>query len=329
MRLLDWVLSKERRTVVPLITYPTLKLLNVTVPQALSNPELHSEAARLSVDELGSDVALPLMDLTVEAESLGARVKMAPTEAPTIVEHLAIPESEDWQMPEVPDPEVVGRFPLFLKTAEFMKAKVRNAPVGFYLLGPFTLAGQLLGVARLLKSVRKNPELVSDLLELSTRLLTKYARSLADRGVDILVIAEPTAGLISPRDFSKFSQEFLAQMIDAVPSEWVLHICGQSGHLIEAMAETGVVGISVDHNVDLLEASKRVSDEVLLFGNYSPVKVALEPVSMVREEVRRLMEKMSHVPNFMLCTGCDVPYKAPLENIKALVEVGKSFPQPA
>ncbi|MDK2463208.1 MAG: methylcobamide--CoM methyltransferase, partial [Candidatus Korarchaeota archaeon] len=72
MNLLDLVLSREKRMAAPLVTYPALKLLGADVDQALGDPEIHSEAAKLTLTEFGLDMMLPLMDLTVEAEAMGA-----------------------------------------------------------------------------------------------------------------------------------------------------------------------------------------------------------------------------------------------------------------
>ncbi len=328
MNLLDLVLSREKRMAAPLVTYPALKLLGANVNQALRDPEIHSEAAKLTLTEFGLDMMLPLMDLTVEAEAMGAGVRMTPTEAPTVVEHLSMEEA--LAIANLPDPERDARFPNFLRAAELMRSKCpKEIPLGFYLLGPFTLAGQLVGVTTLLKAVRRDPESVSQLVEMCTEVLARYADGLAQRGVDSLVMAEPTAGLISREDYIRFSGNPTAELTSRVPSQWILHICGRSGHLVDLMAQTGVVGVSLDQNVDLLEAAEKVPDEILLVGNYSPVKVAMESADVIRQEVRDLLERLSSIPNLIFSTGCDVPMRAPLENVKILAEVAHEFSQPS
>lgn len=325
MKLIDIILSRDRRLVAPFATYPALKIVGATVSEALSDPRVHSKAALTTVSEFGCDVAFPLMDLTVEAEAFGVKVKFSTEEPPTVSEYIPTDEVGGLVCPR---PESDGRLPLFVETARIMTQGSEGALTGFYLVGPFTLAGQLVGVSTLLRAVRRDPEMVSSLVELAAELMARYAGALADEGVDILAIAEPTAGLVSVKDFSRFSKQFIAEVVERVKACWVLHICGRSGHLLESMTEIGVDGISLDHNVDLLEASARIPNDVVLLGNYSPVKVAMEDESEVRGGVRQLMERMRDVPNFALSTGCDVPYKAPLENVKAFVEVGKAYPQP-
>jgi uroporphyrinogen decarboxylase len=99
-------------------------------------------------------------------------------------------------------------------------------------------------------------------------------------------------------------------------------------HLIEAMVEAGVDGLSLDSaeaGVDLPQAAEKAPEDVVLIGNLSPTGTLLNGTpDAVREEVRALLEAMAPYPNFVLSTGCDLPPETPLENIEAFMEAGRA-----
>ncbi|RLG46405.1 MAG: hypothetical protein DRN90_06570, partial [Thermoproteota archaeon] len=76
MDIVDRVLSGEKLLVAPLVAYPSLKLINGKANECLREPELHMKLMKASFEEFGLDIVFPLMDLTVEAESVGVKVTM-------------------------------------------------------------------------------------------------------------------------------------------------------------------------------------------------------------------------------------------------------------
>jgi len=62
----------------------------------------------------------------------------------------------------------------------------------------------------------------------------------------------------------------------------------------------------------------------VLIGNVDPVGVMLNgSADEVANAVRKLLDEMSDVENFMLSTGCDLPYETPHENIDAFMSEGR------
>mgnify|MGYP003887893243 CR=1 FL=1 len=55
----------------------------------------------------------------------------------------------------------------------------------------------------------------------------------------------------------------------------VVHVCGKTHLLLEALAETGAEVLSLDI-VDLAEAKARIGDRVCLMGNVRPTQTLLE-----------------------------------------------------
>ncbi|RLG47696.1 MAG: hypothetical protein DRN92_02650 [Thermoproteota archaeon] len=324
MDIVDRVLSGEKLLVAPLVAYPSLKLINGKANECLREPELHMKLMKASFEEFGLDIVFPLMDLTVEAESVGVKVTMKENSAPAVVEHLKLESNADLEGLEVPNPKTSGRLPLMIRTAELMQKLRRNTFVGFYVSGPFTLAGQLVGFGRLMRMVRKKPDLLDEIMSFSTDVILSYARELAPI-TDLLVLAEPMSSSISNEDFRRFSKSHISRIIEKVGPTWALHICGRANHLLLDMVETGAHILSFDDNIDLRVAAEKVPEDVILFGNYSPMKLATRPQGVVETEVGDMLKRMSDFRNLIVSTGCDVPYFAPLENIHAFMKAARSF----
>ena len=114
-------------------------------------------------------------------------------------------------------------------------------------------------------------------------------------------------------------------MIEQIERPTILHVCGQTSHIIETMCGTGAQGISVDL-VDLSSIVSRVPSEVVIVGNLSPVGTLLNGTAEeVRKETRDMLDKMREVPNYILATGCEIPLETPYENILAMVETVKNY----
>ena len=69
-------------------------------------------------------------------------------------------------------------------------------------IGPFSLAARLVGVTEAMELTLADPALMHVVIEKAARFLADYARAFRAAGADGLIMAEPAAGLLSPRGMS-------------------------------------------------------------------------------------------------------------------------------
>jgi MtaA/CmuA family methyltransferase len=214
---------------------------------------------------------------------------------------------------------------VFLETLRQLKRKVK-LPIGAYISGPFTLAGLMIGANNLAIATIDTPEVVHATVNFSEHVITEYAKALQDAGADMICILDPTAVILSPTAFWEFAGKSVQNLVRHLDTRTILHICGNTEHLIKQMVRTGVHGLSLDSLVNLPKVAPMVPDDVVLIGNVSPVETLLQGD---RERVRRntlaLMEQMRPHENFIVSTGCDLPQETPLENIEEFVKTAKAF----
>jgi uroporphyrinogen decarboxylase len=155
---------------------------------------------------------------------------------------------------------------------------------------------------------------------------------LINAGADIICILEPTASILGPKEFRRFSGCYVKHIIESYKYanvETVYHTCGNTMHLIIEMASTGVAALSLDSpesGVDMAKAAQLVPENVMIMGNINPTYVLNDgSVEVVKRTTIELMEQMRPYPNFILSTGCDLPPETPIENIKAFMQAGRDF----
>ncbi len=213
-----------------------------------------------------------------------------------------------------------GRVAVYIETMRLM-SRYLDSIKGAYITGPFTLAGLLLGASEAAMATVTDPELMTAVLRFASGVIARYARALERAGADLICILEPTASFLSPKLFRQFALPYNREIIETLRAVPILHICGNTTHLLDGMVETGAHGLSLGPLVDFPAAAQRVPEDVVLIGNLDPVSVLrdMTPNGVYRTTVD-LVDSMAAHPNFIVASGCDLPMDTPLENIHAMVD---------
>jgi uroporphyrinogen decarboxylase len=324
MRLLNLVQQSQRRLVVPLMGYPGTQLTNTTLKQNEFNWGIQFWSISELAELLQPDAIFYMMDLSVEAGALGFPIRYPLEESPSVEQHL-VKEVADLDQFMCTDILKDARATVFLKTMELM-AQNLDLLKGAYCIGPFTLAGLLTGASEIAIATIDRPEFLHEVLNFCTQVITKYAVALVDSGADMIAILEPTAVFLSPQQFEEFSGNYIKKIIRAIHAIPVLHVCGDTSHLVEKMCETGAEGLSLDSMVDFNKIVPQIIDDVVLIGNLDPVRILrdLSP-DQVKQETQKFLEQTKGINNLILSSGCDLPQDTPIENIKAFIDVAKEF----
>jgi uroporphyrinogen decarboxylase len=322
LRLREALQRRVAPLVSPLVGYPGARLTGTTVRENVFDAAIHTNTIRQLWEEYQYDIVFPMMDLAVEAGALGLRVRYPENESPTVEEHPVAMEADLERFRDV-DVLSDARLQSFLETIRRLKSTV-DAVHGAYVVGPFTLAGLMMGASEIARATIRCPEQVRRLVDFTTNVVRTYAEACQSAGAELIVFLEPTAVMLSPKSFMEFSGDAIFQLAYGSKVWTVLHICGDTERLIPAMCRTGVDALSLDSAVDLPAIALTVPSEVVLIGNVDPVTVmgSSDP-RRVSNAVRELCKGMSRHPRFILSTGCDLPLETPLANVTAFMEEGR------
>lgn len=321
----------NERIIAPLVGFPGLTLTGSTVKVATQNSLEHFKVMKAIVDRYSPDVVFQLMDLTLEANALGQFTLFPveePSSIPTPVRQFEIEDLKELQKIDI---AADSRLQGYLATMRLMAEELPKDGIrGSYITGPFTLAALIMGAERAAMATIREKDILHALCEFSVKIAEKYMKLQVDAGAQVLCILEPTGGMLGPRQFQEFSGDYIKNLIERLKdtaANIVLHICGNTMHIIDLMLATGADGISLDSRetgVDLAVVAEKTPEEVAVIGNINPTEIMLSSgPERVKSAVAELMDTMKTYPHFILSTGCDLPQAVPLENLSAFMEAGR------
>jgi uroporphyrinogen decarboxylase len=75
----------------------------------------------------------------------------------------------------------------------------------------------------------------------------------------------------------------------------------------------------------LFYASEILNEETIIIGNINPILFKDGNKETIKDLTENLLAKMKYRKNFVLSTGCDMPYDSKEENIREFFKVFKKF----
>jgi uroporphyrinogen decarboxylase len=271
---------------------------------------------------------LTAIDTTAEAEAYGSEIKFSTHEAPTIVGRLVTNAAEAAALPDPVAGDARTRVPI--ETAWRLTAEVgESVPVLGAMLGPFALASRLFGIEETIEATASEPETIETLLDNVTGFLCRYALEFRETGAWGVIVAEGTAGRLSPEGVARFSAPFVKRIIKAVETPdftVVVHSCHASAGHLDGLLSSGAGFYHLGPSIDMAAALGRVGPDVVLCGNLHPVAVFQKGTAQAAgEATKALLEATRPFKNFIISSGCDVPPGAPLANLNAFYRAVAEF----
>ena len=315
----ELVLNSPRRLALPIAVYPALTLTGVKVRDIVTNPHAQFEAAAALQARYRAPFVMAAMDLSVEAEAFGCDLHMTDNEVPTAANPV-IASLEQAQALAVP-PVGTKRTPVYLETVRRLRELPAQPLVLGSCIGPFSLAGRLVGLSEACGLTLENPDLMHTVLTKCTEYLTAYAKAFREAGAHALLMAEPAAGLLSPRGLVRFSAAYIKAIVQAVEDgqfQVVLHNCAAKRVHLPAILESGPQAFHFGAPMDLVQALTEIPATTVLCGNLDPTAVFLQATAeQVAERTGDLLAATNAHRNFVISSGCDVPAESPLSNLDA------------
>ncbi len=311
----------------PIGVYAGLEITGASVKDAVTSADHQTEAVLALHDRFNTQVMLTAMDLSAEAETFGCEIRMLDDEIPTVIGRLVTTGEEIDRLnnPTVGD----KRTSIHLQTAHNLVSRANGIPVLGGVIGPFSLAGRLFGVSEILELSLTDPDLTGRLLQKATCFLIKYVQAFRDQGVDGVIMAEPAAGLLSPRGLAKYSSAFVKEIVAETQTDdftILLHNCGAKIAHLPNILDAGAEIFHFGAPMDMSQAITLVGSEVILAGNLDPTAVFHSgTIAEVETQTSALVSLTSPYKNFIISSGCDIPPHTPVENLDAFYRVVREY----
>jgi [methyl-Co(III) methanol-specific corrinoid protein]:coenzyme M methyltransferase len=297
-------------------------------------PEIHTDARKMasmaasSFELFGYECAVVPFDLAVEAEALGSKANYYPHATdilyPTISEHPA-EKVEDLHLEIPADLSKAGRIPVVCEALRLLKKEVgEQIVIGSHVLGPYTLAGQLLDLSHLAKAAFKKADLVSALLDKLAGVLIDIIQIYRAAGADYVAVREMGAGpdILSPRIFQSLIMPPLKKIFLRTASPRVLHICGDTNDIIEQMAACGADALSVEKKNRVAETRRKLGPDALIFGDIDGYGILTQGTPA---QVEQAVKEAIDAGVSAIWPGCDIWPTAPKENMQAMMTAARKY----
>ncbi len=312
-------LLKNKAKTIPILSFPSTQLLGISVNELISSSEMQVKGMQTIAEKCNVGASLNMMDLSVEAEAFGAKVRFYDDDIPAVEKGIIddITQAKKIMVPEIG----AGRTSICIDGIKTAKEKISDIPVFCGVIGPYSLAGRLFDMTELMMECFDSPDEVKILLSKATEFIIKYIKEFKAAGADGVIMAEPAAGLLSPSLAEEFSMPFVQEIFDEVNSENFIicyHNCGNAaGDMLYMISELNADIIHLGNAIDLKKALEKLPEDKIVMGNVNPVLFRTGTPDDIRMDVRKVFDECSMHKNFMISTGCDVPAASKWENIEA------------
>ena len=331
MNMRNWVanaIASPVKQPLPILSFPSAQLLNVSVRELVCSSDLQAQGMKAVADRVNTAAAVSMMDLSVEAEAFGSNIVFSDDEVPTVLGAIISDEDEanDLVVPQVGD----ARTGLYVDTVAKAVKLITDRPVFAGVIGPFSLAGRLMGVTDAMIYCYDEPDMVHTILQKVTQFTIAYCNAYKAVGANGVMMAEPLGGLLSPAMAEEFSHDYVKQIIDAVQTDEfavVYHNCGDAVlRMIDTILPIGAYVYHFGNAIDMAEMMPHIPADCLAMGNVDPAgQLKNGTVESVTEATTAVMNACCKYPNFVISTGCDVPPMAKWDNIHAFFKAAEDF----
>lgn len=281
----------------------------------------------LEVHKLYIPDGMPIVfDLQIEAEILGCELMWAEDNPPSVKTHPFEDEMVDpstLKLPEAQD----GRIPMVLDVMRRIKTAIGEDTALYGLIcGPLTLASHLRG-SEFFTDMFDEPEYVEALIDYCADVNIRMADLYLEAGMDVIGVVDPLVSQVSPSHFEEMLSKGFVKVFDHIRKKGAISsffVCGNATQQMKVMCDTNPDCISVDENVDLVEAKKVTDQYNITIGGNIPLTTTMlfgnQKDNM--KFVVDLLDRITH-DNLIISPGCDMPYNIPPENTIAVTQAVK------
>ena len=329
----EWVANTIAAPVkkpLPILSFPCVQLQNVSVKELVASSELQAAGMKAVAEQVNAAATVSMMDLSVEAEAFGSQIVFSDDEVPTVVGAI-ISEEEDADALQVPAVGA-GRTGIYVDAVAKAVEMITDRPVFAGVLGPFSLAGRLMGVTDAMFYCYDEPDMVHTVLSKVAQFTVSYCNAYKAAGANGVMMAEPLGGLLSPAMAEEFSHAYVKRIVDAVQTDdfaVIYHNCGDNVALMrEGIYSIGAMGYHFGDAVTMADMLAGAPADALIMGNVSPaLQFQGGTTESIRESTLQIMEACCAAPNFVISSGCDIPPQSAWENIHSFFAAAAEFYQ--
>ncbi|MFC1607668.1 uroporphyrinogen decarboxylase family protein [Candidatus Latescibacterota bacterium] len=305
----------------PILMHFAARFHGTTYGSFASDYRVLVESNVACLEQFGHDAVSVISDPYRETAAFGTPVTFpedgVPARTATIVNTL-----DDVKELKNPDVHKAERTLDRIRGVEYYRELIGDTvPVLGWVEGPLAESCDLAGDSDILLKIMLEPDFVRLLMDKCLITAKDFARAQIEAGCDVIGVGDAICSQISLDLYSDFVLQLHRELFDYIHSHGALvklHICGNIGHLLPKIGETGADIVDLDWMVDLDDAHRELGNEVILCGNIDPVSVIQNKQA---DEVLAASQELVASETgrrFILSGGCEITVATPYENLQAM-----------
>ncbi|MBU0992413.1 MAG: uroporphyrinogen decarboxylase family protein [Proteobacteria bacterium] len=337
-RVLTTIRHKEpdRVPVAPLANAVARRIIGVSFPEYSTIAEKAADVFTASVDFVGADLIVTLLDLSVEAADFGQEIVYPEqsTAQPNYLNPL-IRDVDDYLKIKSIDFSKAKRMNEFVKLCEIMVNRMGfKTLVSGFIFGPLGILSMMRGANHFFKDCLNYPKNVKKACGAITETLVEFAQAQCDTGIPALAIDTLFASWNAlPKNVweeleGPFARE-IAMCIKKNGGVVGIHNCGHNLYFdaqIRSM-EPEIISFAQlpDDCKTPQEMKARYGDYITLVG-YIPTPILVNGTpQQVMDECKKQIDILAKDGGYILAPGCEYPPNISLENAFALVKAAELY----
>ncbi|MGD0229024.1 MAG: uroporphyrinogen decarboxylase family protein [Syntrophorhabdales bacterium] len=315
----------DQLPVIPQVFGHAAAISGVALDAYVQDGELIALCQMKALEKYRYDAVFTVMDVNVETEALGSVLRYRKGQYP-VIEQYAFTREGDWSVSSAPDPLRAGRMPEMLKALRILRRDLGDEYliVGC-VLGPLTLASQLLGAEATLYMAIDEPERLGSLIDFSAEVITRFGLAQIQAGAHLPIVFDPFASpaVVPYQFFREFELPRLKTVCETfrragAVANW-LHIAGPTQTILPFYPQAGVDIANFDYCVAPREA-ERCLPRACLDGNIKSLSFVEGSPEEIGAQASMLTKSFARRGGFILSSGCEIPPESRGENVAAMVE---------
>jgi uroporphyrinogen decarboxylase len=268
-------------------------------------PELAAEVTLQPLRRFELDAAILFSDIMTPLQGMGVELAFEP--GPVVRNPIRTDAQIEALPPLVPQRDV----PFVLETIRLVRANVpRAAPLIGFAGAPFTLLCYLVcgrpskEFAAARSFLYAHPAAAQRLLERLADAMAAYLAAQAQSGAQALMLFESWAGLLGPREFTRFALPAVQRAAAALRPLQVplIYYANQASALMGAVRQLDVDVIGVDWRSGLAEVRRVLGPGKAVQGNLDPAALFAPPQDLHRH-VDAVLEEAGSAPGHIFNLG--------------------------
>lgn len=259
--------------------------------------------------------------MTIEAEVLGSEINYGTLQCEPKIQKERFSSVSEVDFKPLGIMEKNKRVAAVIQSIHHLTKKQPDVPVIGSLTGPLSTAASIVDPMTFLKELRKNKENSHKAVNYVTNHLLEYARLMAENGVTIISIADPTATgeILGPKMFEEYAVHYLNILADNIHKMGIpviIHICGKMDAVEQHAAALHSDALSVDAFVSLKKI-KQSYPHITTMGNLSTIALEQAKPKIISAQTEHLLADKINI----IAPACGLSTSTPLENIQTFTEV--------